>query len=102
MHRKHTEKKDKKEKVEAGRKPVETGLKPAETGRKSHEQHKEKKHHVPAEEKEIIQHSPRLFKAAEGDNRGINQEININLNVNEAKDDSLAGCFSGLAKCFGK
>lgn len=43
----------------------------------------------------------RFFHGVKSDNKGVKQEVNVTVNVDQ-KDDCLTGCFAALAKCFKK
>lgn len=63
---------------------------------------KEKLQTIHESREESSSDSNRFFHHSSLKTAGVNQTTNVTVNVNEKQESCMTGCFSGLAKCFGK
>lgn len=63
---------------------------------------KEKLKTIQESREESSSDSNRFFHQSSLKTAGINQTTNVTVNVQPKGEDCMSGCFSGIAKCFGK
>jgi hypothetical protein len=50
----------------------------------------------------VSKHHAVTFSKTSNKPHGATQTVNVNVTIEEPKDDALSSCFSGLMKCFRK